>query len=806
MADKKINMLSNKKIKILQERFQELAIVDRQLIALKIICNDYPSWRGSEKKLIDKIIQSGIRDTNGKIFTSNFYQARVAHFKQIGLASNQPELTIPKELHHDLLVTMPEVETQWVFNMVNQLYSSSIPDFSELYTQRGYFQENKAQIRACIQKAIYANEPDYFLAHSDNIIYCNKLFAYLVDILGKNVVNIAWLGSRHAIIQLFICTALLRSYYCEQKPHPSTKEIFAFFVQQHFDAIHHDYLQYYSAIIYLSTGQMDRFLQISTLIKNQKSGFWLSLQATSAFLSSKFELASTSYKKALSAFKKQYGTRSYYFDNILGIFHCLCLVYIDKDLIQINVNRVQFEKYAENGLAMPMHVSYALLLIIVQIEQGDQKTAKRWLQDFEKQKLNHPFPLTIYQLLNYMLDKSYVNTNSVRLCTQIKQYIQENQLIMAHILCELLGKAEIKHTEPSTFLKNSMLRFQILELINVKDAWEYSFQALEGLLLETREGVTIPAKTRRLLWLFDPDKMVVDVIEQCVNKSGKWSTGRALNLGRLKNHHYDEHFNYLTTADKKAINDIVEEADGWRYSYYRFDTPKILLALIGHPNIAHYQNRDVAIELISREPELHIEENKTEYKLSLSHWLESTGLILEPESPNKYCVIYFSPAFANIGQILTKKGLSIPKLAKDKVLKIIQNAKRDIKIQVGIKDIAIPEIAGDATPCIQLLPMKSGIRATLWVRPSISHGAYYKIGQGNERIMTFLTENGKETRAHIMRNFIQEKNNQHHLLSHCQSLAHQEYDQGEYETENPEDTLEVLSELQQYAISHPLTL
>ena len=94
-------------------------------------------------------------------------------------------------------------------------------------------------------------------------------------------------------------------------------------------------------------------------------------------------------------------------------------------------------------------------------------------------------------------------------------------------------------------------------LIDVKEAWEYSFQALEGLLLDgVVEGVVGSTATKRLLWLIDPEKQMVDVIEQCLSKSGQWSPGKAVNLEKLKYYHQHEQFDYLSAEDKRAANCI----------------------------------------------------------------------------------------------------------------------------------------------------------------------------------------------------------------------------------------------------------
>ncbi|BCA97306.1 hypothetical protein TUM19329_36670 (plasmid) [Legionella antarctica] len=800
-------MLSNKNRVKLTETFSALPELDRKLVALKAICCQY-SARNHEKTFVDAVIKSGMTDETGKALTEKTYQERVKRLKQLGIAENKSELSISKELHHDFLILISEAEKTWVFSMVDTFYGSKIPDFSDMYNQNIRFYENTSQIRARLMKAVYANETDYFLANRNNLKYCAKVVSYLDDIFAHAPITIEWLQSRNELIQLYLCVMLLGEYYCEASPTLYSNEVLAFFCRHHFDSIEHDYLHYYSAIIHLSLGNIDKAADHCKNIKEIKSGYSLTVQASIAFLTSRFDLATTLYRKALPALRKQYGSRGYYFDNTQGLLHNLCLAYADNGLSQIDTNTEQYCKYAANHMFMPMDTVYDLLPLFLVIEQGRQKEAERWLLDFGNKrhalKTLHPLTLAVYHLLGYTANKEYIRKNQDNLHALAQQCIKTNHLLAAHIVYELIDKIEQHQAESTIFFEQSAIKLRFLELIHVKDAWEYSFQALEGLLLEESTAITT-TKQKRLLWLINPDKQDVDVIEQSMTKSGQWSAGRAVSLKKLKYYHQYEQYDYLSTDDKRVIDCLIHTYDSW-YDEYQFDEYRTLLALVGHRNIAHHQNKDVSMELVHGEPELYIEENKKGYHLSLSHWLEEAGLILEPESLSKYRVIDFSQAFVNIGQVLTKKGLSIPTQAKEKVLRVIQHAKRDIKLHVGIKDIDIPEISGDPTPCIQLLPIKEGIKATLWVRPLPNHGTYCKIGSGKEHVMLLLTENGNETRTRVARNFKAEQDNLETLLAQCPSLARHEVGQGEYEIDNPEETLETLSEMQNYAATHPLVI
>ena len=780
-------MLSETQKNKLCERFLLLSRLERQLIALKILCSQYPS----ETAFTTALRQAGISD--------EAYQSFLKNLPQLGFSEQKKSDTIYLALHHAFLIRMSDEDMVWVYALARPLYEKLVA-----YS----YDTQRLKAQALLRIALYANELPLFSVNEQALSVCNKLVLDLQDIFNEYPVNIDWLQSRHAGIRGYVFVALLGNYYCDLSPVINSREILASFEQCAVHLPDHDFLNYYSAIIHLSLGQVARTVEYSSQIKDPKSGFLLALQASIAFLEMQFEQASKLFRKALTAQRKQSGVPAFYFDNIVGIFHGFCLAFVDKNYTQLTTNATNYAKYFDANWSMSMNCIYGLFPIVGMVEGGDQQGAQHALQSLRKEtnSLKNPLLIAVYALIGYMTNKEFIQKNHGVFYQVLHTSIESHQGLAVPVFYELFSQLVRCQVEANAFLDTSPIRLRLLELIHVKDNWEYSFQALEGLLIDTAKGMNIPASSKRLMWLIDPIRQRVDVIEQSMGKSGKWSCGRSISLEKLKHHHMDTRFEYLSTHDKRVINGIMEESDGWRGSYYSFEPYPTLLALVGHPHVAHHDNRNVAIELVLGEPELHIEENKQGFHLSLSHFLSEPGLIVEPESLNKYTLIDISSAFVSIGRVLTPKGLSVPTAAKDKILSVIQHAKRDIKIHVDIKDIDIPEIAGDSAPCIQLLPVKEGVKATLWVKPQANQGAYFKIAEGKETFMTLVSEQGTDVRTRIHRDFSAEKSHQKKLLKACPSLSHHEYDIGEYEIESPEDVLEILSELQHYASAEPLTI
>lgn len=788
-------MLSIEKQNSFGQTFKTLSRFERQLIALKIICNQFTD----DRRFIAKVVETGAVGSDGRPFTEKSYRSLIQLLEKLKFLQKSGTLCIRPELHHELLVLMPEDDMAWVYRMVAYLYQES---------SSYYYGATPGKERALILCALYQNLPDLFLKNQDSLNYGNWLVALLLHVFDSSPVNLQWLASRHVIIREYICIALLSHYYTDNNPMINCDTIYSLFTKHAQDDTQHNYLNYCSAIIYLSTGNIEAAQTYCGRIQNDASGYVLALQATFTFLNMEFASASKLYRKALAALRKQSDSSSYYFDNILGVFHAFCQAYTDRNFKQLTTNAINYKKYFDAYWAGPMGRCYGLFPIMGMIENGDSEGAKNELLMVAKNsdRFKHPLLIGLYHLVSYMTNQEYLTQQREMIYQQLHLSIQNKQALATHLFYELLTRTNTHLQESSDYFEASPIKLRLLNFIHVKESWEYSFQALEGLLVDGSQTGGASTKTKRLLWLIDPDKHLLDVVEQSMNKSKQWSHGRAVSLSKLKHHLTDPNFEYLSPHDKLVITGIYEERDGWSGYHYQFSHDDCFLALVGHPHIAHYQNRDISIELVRGEPELHIEENKQGYHFSLSHFLDDSGVIIEPESLNKYRVIDYSNAFARIGHVITKNGLTIPENAKDKILNVIQHAKRDIKIHVGIQGIGIPEVKGDATICVQILPMNEGIRATLWVKPLENHGSYFKIAQGKESFMAVIEEKGVETRMRVQRQFTSEKKNQKALLSKCQSLSQHEYDVGEYEIGSPEDVLEVLSELQQYAATEPLTI
>jgi hypothetical protein len=344
-------------------------------------------------------------------------------------------------------------------------------------------------------------------------------------------------------------------------------------------------------------------------------------------------------------------------------------------------------------------------------------------------------------------------------------------------------------------------------VIPIKENWEYTLQALETLLLKSDGLEKDVPKSKRLLWLVDVQKEQIQALEQIMQARGTWSKGRMRSWQTLKERDSAD-LTYLSQEDIKVIDEAVFVSENyWSRDTYDIHFPKAMLALIGHPHIAHKENPAIPIVLKATDPELFIDQKGENYFISLSHPRTEIGIILEVKSVSEYNVVYINQTYAALGQLLGKDGKSLPAHAKDKILTVIQHAKHDIKIHSSMSEVGIPEFASDPTPYMQLLPTTLGVRAMLLVKPlDKNETAYFRAAEGKENIIMLISEIDGDKRIRVNRNFEEEKQHVHTVLKQCSVLKHYESAPVEYEMESPEAVLEVLSALQEYAKTQPLVI
>ena len=371
----------------------------------------------------------------------------------------------------------------------------------------------------------------------------------------------------------------------------------------------------------------------------------------------------------------------------------------------------------------------------------------------------------------------------------LDQAVGEGLPLIGRMLAEVLER--IGGRPRRLVLNKSEITLRFTALQPHKEAWERALASLESLLAPPAPVASNVAKTRRLVWMVDPDSGEVQPLEQSRQAQG-WSNGRAVALKRL--HARDAKLDYLDDGDQAAIRTIrrtVESGWGGR-SQEIFDLPadRALPALIGHPRVFNAKSPDQPIELVSGRAELVITQDSRGFQLGLSHRADAPGVVLEVEAPTRWRVVTIDAKAVTAASILGKGGVGVPKSARDRLLGLLRNEVPGLAIRAegeGLDDETLA--AGDPRPVVRLSPVGKGVKAALVVRPLGEDGPHYLPSLGSRTVSTVI---GGERRR-VRRDPEAELAQARALAAACPSLG--EADGFEWFLDTPDAALELLAEL-----------
>ena len=176
----------------------------------------------------------------------------------------------------------------------------------------------------------------------------------------------------------------------------------------------------------------------------------------------------------------------------------------------------------------------------------------------------------------------------------------------------------------------------------------------------------------------------------------------------------------------------------------------------------------------------------------LSHSADEPAVFLEAETPDRYRVIEFSSRLVALQEILGRKGLTVPRQARERVVELVKERTPTLPIRAEIDEVDLPAIEGSPLPVVQLQPSGDGLKCTLVVRPFGSAGPFYIAGQGGRSVLAMI--DGQRQRAN--RDLDGERAAAVAVVAACPTLARFGADGHEWVIEDLESSLELMLELQ----------
>jgi len=371
--------------------------------------------------------------------------------------------------------------------------------------------------------------------------------------------------------------------------------------------------------------------------------------------------------------------------------------------------------------------------------------------------------------------------------------------------------------------KKITLEFPLLiDLVKPQARWQ---QALESLLnfdkQSSGKSQKVKKQEKRIVWdielcddtyevylpEFDDftelesgasDKLTITPREQKCGKNGKWSKGRNIALKTLMEKYPD--LDYLTDKDRQLCQAITKKKESIGYYYHRrkkdvysFNYKKALAALIDHPLVFSKDSPSIRMEFVRKDPELHVQKIEEGYSIYVTpDMLSEEPFLLSQETMTRISVVFMTSEFQNIINIL-EGGIVVPLDQKKMVLNAIAAVAPKFNVHTDVAGMAphVKEVEADSTPYFNLVPFSDGLKGELLSKPFSEGGTFFKPGQGSKIVVTEIE--GDKVQAH--RDLSLEESNASSVINSCSILASRDEGDNEWLVTDPENCLELLSEL-----------
>ncbi len=657
--------------------------------------------------------------------------------------------------------------------------------------------------------AMHTNDATFFLSEKmKNVSEYDLMMRALTQVIYMDIVDMNWVKTRHPIIQAFLCGIKLQGYFTgffAMSPDVLDWVLFYVSLNQNssfvsiLDSV--PLLQSRFLQFDVSMGLIDQAKQKCRALSDQHFCQQETL-GTLAFFDGDYVSAAQYYDNARKQFKQLFREDTWFAANLHGVFYILALIHQENfQMALATIAHLRSKKLNIFGVLPD------ILEVILQLKRGDRTHAEEKCysvcREIKPYVETIPMMHALVAWTSFLLDPQILKKKNsyAEYEKQFFDYSELHHYVAAQLYAEIMLAEDEDDPRCLDFFEtiSPYGSFRFLNLVPVKQPWEYAIDQLQKVILAKPENSQVAVlQDKRLVWFVDPDNVSIHIAEQKCRKNGKWTDGKAVALKRL--YHGDSSLNYLTNQDVTAIKQGLRcEVHGWyNQEEYSWDDRHTLKALLGHPLVLHAKNPEIHIELVQGEVELQVEKKEKGYFLSLAHHSKHPRIFLEKETANRYRVIDFSEEAVAISNIISERGLMVPVNAKEKVLEIVQNAKSNIRIHSDIEEDNLLAIAGNTNCCIHLLPVRDGLKINIWIRPFEDQGPYCRAGHGQASIISIVHSDNGDVRQKAIRNFEEEKNSVMTLLRHCPTLLELDEHSDEWHIESIEKCLEVLLELDEY--------
>ncbi len=531
-----------------------------------------------------------------------------------------------------------------------------------------------------------------------------------------------------------------------------------------------------------NTRKLRHFLQEDV----SASPFALNVQAWAHFVLGNLKESIQSYDKALKLLRKLSSNSTYNFHDASGIFYPFAI-------FKENVSKAykSLGTLSNKSTYWFAHGIDSQVKAVLYARQNDFVQASAML----RKSPTHTFSILSYAWAVFLVDFSLLQPSVIGLMEVkyeqawthgYKWYVLELSAILAKISQSRRGPEHYRAIAQK--LREELNLKAFVDEVEKNERWEIALEALSTLSSSKQKASA--GSDKRIIWLVDFDKRLIQPKMQSLSKSGNWSAGRNVALKRLHEGDVEE----LSEQDKKIAKAIETYSYGYYGSVeYAFDMVKAFRAMVGHPLLFLHESPSVAVELLKDEAKLVLEETEAGYKLRFENMPSSSGVQVAKETPTRYILREFSENHQKLLQAMGGKDLHIPAEGKERLLSVIGRVSSLITVHSTIEEDNrhIRQVESDARPRMHILPIGDSYRMEMLVKPFYSHPPYFKPGEGRELIISEIDGEQLQTR----RDLPKEKELADEIIESCSDLKYLNAGTWEWFLEDVEECLDVLLQL-----------
>lgn len=335
----------------------------------------------------------------------------------------------------------------------------------------------------------------------------------------------------------------------------------------------------------------------------------------------------------------------------------------------------------------------------------------------------------------------------------------------------------------------------LVDILQKEESWKRALNALTQLKPGVEKIAPVKEEGVRLAWLLDMQfqEMRAEPREQKRGAKNSWSKGRPVALRRLAQD--QDSMPYLTEQDKQIAACIRRGSEGY-YGASEFDLnmDKALPSLVGHSAVYWMDAPEVRIDVVKAEVALLLKEKNGQISLQLDPYIApNEATVWRRETPTRLAVYVATPEIRQISGILGR-GLNVPLSAKQQLIDVVAAIAPHLAIHSDLPELAsnVQALEPDMRLYAHLLPLHEGLRVQMLVQP-LPDGAWLTPGAG---AMNLLGEK-EGVPVQVSRRMDEEKRLLQRCVQACPALGVAGSEHNEWQLQEPEQCLELLTELKQ---------